>query len=105
MLTGDLGFDDRTLIQDAHMDDTLYKNPESQHTFLDNTVEKEEEEDLNREKPMDIDLEEQPKADDLEPLPDYGKGLTASRSQGPQWSSYREVTSCYTEVLVPQADL
>ena len=31
---GDIDFDDRTLMQDSHLEDSLYKNPESSETFL-----------------------------------------------------------------------
>ena len=47
-----MGFDDREVLRDAHMDDTLYKNPESSSVLLDNTVDK----DKPGEKPMDIDF-------------------------------------------------
>ena len=33
-LPGDLGFDDRALMHDAQLEDSLYKNPESSSTFL-----------------------------------------------------------------------
>ena len=35
MFSGDMGFDDRNLIQDVHMDDTLYKTGEAGNMLLD----------------------------------------------------------------------
>ena len=34
-----MGFDDRNLIQDVHMDDTLYKTPDAHNVLLDTNKE------------------------------------------------------------------
>ena len=51
---GDMGFDDRTIMQDAQMDDSLYKTPNASNILLDETVTK----DTSGEgKAMDIDFD------------------------------------------------
>ena len=66
-----MGFDDRTLMQDAQMDDSLYKNPDSSNILLDDTVNK----DTSGEgKAMDIDFDAPPRDDGFgEGLDDFGK--------------------------------
>ena len=58
-VAGDMGFDDRNIIQDANMDDTLYKNPDSSNILLDDSLEKNQ----DTEKPLDIDFDA-PQRDD-----------------------------------------
>ena len=66
-----MGFDDRNMIQDAQLDDSLYKNTSGSNVDLDE-VEKATEE--NQEKPMDIDFEAQARNDGFgETLDDFGK--------------------------------
>ena len=68
-----MGFDDRTLMQDAQMEDTLYKNPGSNILLDDDTLNKEGEND-NVEKPMDIDFDAAaaPRNDFGDDLDDFG---------------------------------
>jgi len=66
---GDMGFDDRNMIQDAQLDDSLYKNTSGSNMDLDE-VEKSAED--NQEKPMDIDFEAQARNDGFgETLDDF----------------------------------
>lgn len=51
--SGDMGFDDRNIIQDANMDDTLYKNTDATNILLDDSLEKNQ----DVEKPLDIDFD------------------------------------------------
>jgi cohesin complex subunit SCC1 len=69
---GDMGFDDRNLIQDAHMDESLYKTPTSSSMLLDSTVDKDGGADKSH---MDIDLNAPPKDDGFgDAMIDYGVG-------------------------------
>lgn len=59
VIIGDMGFDGgANIIQDAHMDDTLYKNPESNNLLLEHPTDKDA-----VDKPMDIDFDAQPRDD------------------------------------------
>ena len=70
LLTGDMGFEGGpNIIQDAHMDDTLYvKNPES-NLLLEPAGDKDA-----VDKPMDIDFDAQPRDDGFgAAMDDFGK--------------------------------
>ena len=73
IIVGDMGFDDRNIIQDANMDDTLYKNPDSSNILLDDSLEKNQ----DGEKPMDIDFDAANQNDDFgKEFDDFGKSLS-----------------------------
>lgn len=64
-----MGFDDRTMMPDGNIDDTLYKNTNSSNLRLDDRVGMD-----HHDKPMDIDFEAQARSDGFgEALDDFGK--------------------------------
>ena len=66
-----MGFDDREMLRDPTIDDSLYKTAESSAMLLDNTLK-----DTTVEKPMDLDFPAPGKEDDFAALPDeplYGE--------------------------------
>ena len=68
-----MGFDDRNLMNDDQMDESLYKTPDASNILLDDTVNKDASGDG---KPMDIDFDAPPRDDGFgEGLDDFGKFL------------------------------
>jgi len=66
---GDMGFDDRNMMQDAQLDDSLYKNTSGSNMDLDDVGKPRED---HQDKPMDIDFEAQARNDGFgETLDDF----------------------------------